>query len=221
MFNDLVIAAQQYFPKLQIKYKNNSFIMKALSIIMFFNKGFMSNYVNTFGSSIYYPSQQYIIDNPIDSEIVFLHELVHMYDVKNKGIVSYSLLYGFPQILFVFCLPLFFFSWKIALILSILFLLPLPAYFRMEFEKRAYLCSLYALSVYGKKNNLSDADVQNMLDLNKDSFCKQFNGPSYYYMWIFSSVKSDFDKGVNLIKAGKRPYDDAVFDMIDNLLSKT
>ncbi len=221
MFDNLVKAAQQYFPKLQIKYKNNSFIMKILSVIMFFNKGFMTTYVNTFGSSIYYPSQQYIIDNPIDSEIVLLHELVHMYDVKKKGTILYTLLYGFPQILILLCIPLFFFFWKIALAITILLLLPLPAYFRMNFEKRAYLCSLYALNCYSKKNNINNVDLQNIIDLNKDSFCKEFNSSSYYYMWIFNSIKNDFDKGANLIKAGMRPYNDPVFDMIDDLLSKT
>lgn len=219
--DSLVLNAQRYFPNLKIKYKDTSFWMKALSILLFFNKDFMSKFTNTFGSSIYYPSKQYVENNPIISEVTLLHELVHMHDFKKKGAILYSFLYGFPQILFIFFLPIFFFSWKIALVLCLISLLPLPAYFRMNFEKRGYLCSLYALNAFGKKLNISPADIQNTLDKNKEIFYKEFSSPSYYFMWAFSSLKSDFDKGVNKIKAGLRPYDDEVFDMIDDLLSKT
>jgi hypothetical protein len=220
-FDNLVNSAKVYFPNLQIKYKNESLFMKILSILLFFNPKFMTGYTNTFGNTVYFASRNYIIDNPVLCQTTLLHELVHMHDLKQKGSILYILQYGFPQILVLACLPLFFFFWKIALVLTILFLLPLPAYFRMQFEKRGYLCSLYCLNAFGKKYNMPLADIQNMLNINKQSFNDEFKSSAYYYMWMFNSINSDFDKGVNKIKAGLKPYDDDVFNMIDDLLSKT
>lgn len=216
--NTLIENAKKYFPDLQIKYKNQSFIMKILATLMFFNKGFMTHFTNTFGSTIYFPNESFTKD-PINFTSVFLHELVHVHDFKKHGSLLYSFLYGFPQILFLLCIPLFFFYWKIALILSIICLLPIPAYFRMVFEKRAYLCSLYVLNYLYKKYHLI-SDTQQMLNDDKEFYCQEFFGSSYYFMWPFKLLKYDFDKGLNRIKAGLRPYDDEVFDMIDDLLSK-
>lgn len=218
---DLVKFAQVYFPKLQIKYKDNSLFMKILGKLMFFNSSFMKTFTNTIGNTIYFPSQQYTIDNPVESNIILLHELVHMYDLKKKGNLFYSLLYMFPQCLVLLFLPLLFLSWKIALIGSLISLAPIPAYFRMQDEKRGYLCSMYTAHVYGKKYNFTDERLQKMLDSNKEQYVNEFYNSSYYFMWPFKSIKSDFDKAANRIKAGLKPFDDDVFKMIDDLLDKS
>jgi hypothetical protein len=215
-FDNLVSAAQQYFPSLQIKYKNQDSFMKFLGTLLFFTPGFMTTYTTTIGDTTYFPSTTFVQQQQVSSAVILMHELVHMYDEKRLTKVLFGFLYLFPQILAVICLPLIFLvSWKIFLPLFILFALPLPAYFRMYFEKRAYLASLYVLQALGTRLHFSPT-----LKTQETFFVSQFGGSYYYFMWPFSNIQSDFDQAVVAIKAGQRPYQDLVFDMLDVLITK-
>jgi hypothetical protein len=214
-FQDLVTAAQKYFPDLDIKYKDQSWLMKFLGKLLFFNKSFMTSYTTTIGSDVYFPSASFVKVRPVSAAIVLLHELIHVHDAHKYSKLVFYFLYLFPQILSILCLPLFLLSWKIALPLVILFALPIPAYFRMQFEKRAYLTSLYA--IYGLANRLS---FKPLLASQEQAFVKQFKDASYYFMWPFSGLQQEFDDAVNKIKAGQRPYEDPVFDILDDLITK-
>lgn len=211
-FEDLVTAAKQYFPDLSIKYKNQSSFMKFIGFLLFFNKGFMTDYTTTIGSTIYFPSAATLKVRPVSGSLVLLHELVHVHDAKKITKFLFGFLYLSPQIWALLCLPLFLFSWKIALILMLLFLCPIPAYFRMYFEKRAYLASLYALSLLSKRLNFPAT-----LATQEQSYLNHFKDSTYYFMWPFGNLKKDFDDGVAKIKAGQRPYEDPVFDIIEKL----
>ena len=111
----------------------------------------MTKYTTTIGSTIYFPNEKYIRTRPLSSITIFLHELVHIYDSKRLSNILYSFLYLLPISLLPFTLLLFIYSWKIALVLSILCLIPLPAYFRMYFERRAYMASLYVINALATK----------------------------------------------------------------------
>ena len=162
--DNLINNAKIYFPNLKVKYKEHSLFMKLLGYILFFNKRFMISYTTTIGNTIYFPSKKYIKTRPNSSITIFLHELVHIYDSKRFNKFIYSFLYLFPISLLLFSLPLFFFSWEIALILTIISLTPLPSYFRMYFERRAYMVSLYAIQKFSKIKNFTPN-----LDKSKDS----------------------------------------------------
>jgi hypothetical protein len=73
----LVSDAQKYFPKIQIKYKSESWLMKALSYLLFFKKDFMQDCM-TIGQTIYFPSQHFVKLHPVTSIVLFLYELVHI-----------------------------------------------------------------------------------------------------------------------------------------------
>lgn len=209
---NIIPAAQKYYPELQVKFKDESTFMKILGTLLFFNKDFMTNYSTTIGNTIYFPSKSYLTSRNFVNTVTFLHELVHIEDSKRIGKVLFALLYLFPQILIFLTIPLFFFNWWVALILAVIVLAPLPAYFRMKFEKRAYFTSLYVankLSVKYKFNPL--------LDENKDMFLQQFKNSSYYFMWIFPNLDKEFDQAVEKIKEGKRPFEDYVFNILDEL----
>jgi len=212
----LISAAQVRFPNLKVKYKDGSNFMKLLGYILFFNKRFMTGYTTTIGSTIYFPSEKFIKARPISSMTIFLHELVHIYDSKRFNVFLYSFLYLFPISLLLIALPLFIFSWKIALILTIISLTPLPSYFRMYFERRAYMVSLYAIRKLSEKMNFNPS-----LDKSKDSFISEFKSSSYYFMWVFPNINTEFNEAVAKIRSGQRPYEDPVFDIIDDLLDKT
>lgn len=215
-FQDLTTAAQSYFPDLQIKYKDQSTLMKILGTILFFTPGFKTDYITTIGDTSYFPTASWITTRPISSAVVLLHELVHMYDEKRLSKLFFGFLYLLPQVLALVFLPLIFLlSWKIFLPLFILFLAPIPAYFRMYFEKRAYFASLYCLQKLGTRLNFNPT-----LKTQEAFFITQFQNSSYYFMWPFGNIQSEFDQAVVAISAGQRPYQDPVFDMLDVLVTK-
>lgn len=84
----------------------------------------------------------------------------------------------------------------------------------MYFEKRAYMTSLYSLNALGKRMNFDPK-----LDTQCQSFLGQFKDSAYYFMWPFSNLDKEFDDAVVKIKAGQRPFEDSVFDTLDELIT--
>lgn len=216
-FQDLVTAAQKYFPSLQVKYKENSKLMKLLGTLLVFNKGFMTDYTTSIGRTIYIPNQNYVRFRPVSGAVVFLHDIVHLHDQKKMGTMWFQFLYMFPQILSVPVLLLFLFlSWKIVLPLLLLSLLPIPSYFRMKLERRAYLSSIYVIFKLSQRLNFKPH-----LDSQCKHFSKYFFDSSYYFMWPFKArIINDFNEAVKAIQDGKRPYEDPIFDILDDLITK-
>lgn len=210
-FRNVVSTAYNYFPNLQIKYKNNSKLMKFFGKILFFNSKFISCYTTTINYKVYYPNPTFVKTRPISASIILLHEIVHMYDYKRLGKWWFIFSYLFPQILSFLLIPLLVIGWKIALC-SLIFLLPLPAVFRMYYEKRAYLASLYIMNILGKRLNFDP-----MLQKQKEYFISQFSSSYYYFMWVLPGLKKDFDLALDRIMVGHRPYEDPVFDILDEL----
>ena len=214
-FQDVVDTAQKYFPGLQIKYKNRSTFMKTLGFLFFFNKWFMTN-CTVLNNTIYIPTENYIKSHPVSTAVVFMHELVHLYDQKRIGGIWFYLGYIFPQILILPALLFFLASWKIALPVILLLSLPIPAYFRMHFEKRAYISSIYIIQKLSERLNFNPK-----LNIQNDFFISCFINSSYYFMWPFgNAITSQFNGAVQLVQSGQRPYQDAVFDMLDDLVTK-
>lgn len=210
-FISIYKKAKRIFPNMSIKYKESSTFMKILSYLLFFNKSFMTKYITTIGNTIYFPNKDYLNNNKIQSSIILLHELMHIYDSMYYGKYAFAFLYLFPQILFLLFIPLLFVSWKIALV-SLIFLLPLPAYFRMYFEKRAYMVSLYVAYKLSKKY-----DYEFDFESYKKNILSQFTSSNYYFMWIFS-LEKEFDDAILKIKNNERPFDNKFFNLIDLMI---
>lgn len=190
--------------------------MKFLGFLLFFNKSFMTDYTTTIGNTVYIPTENYIKLRPISGAVVFLHELVHLYDHKKIGSFWFQLSYMMPQIFALPALLLFLISWKLALPVVIFFLLPIPSYFRMKYERRAYYSSIYCLKKLGDRLNFDPR-----LDTQNSYFAEYFVDSSYYFMWPFKSIiDDDFTAATQLILQGKRPFEDPVFDMLDDLVTK-
>lgn len=215
MFKQIVIdTVTKYFPQVKIGYKDQSTLLKFLGILLFFNPSFMVSETTTIGDTIYYPNINYINVHPATSFIILMHELIHVKDAQKITKPFFSFLYMLPQILFLPALLLFLISWKIAVPVILLFLLPLPAYFRMVFEKRAYMASLYTMNKLNVKSNYN-------ININdqKILFVQQFKNGTYYFAWLFSGVSDEFDVATQKILQGERPYDDPVFDILDEIIS--
>lgn len=215
-FQELVNAAKGYFPKLKIKYKDQSWVMRLISKLLIFNNGFMTQYTTTVGDTIYFPSEKFIRCHPVSSSVVLLHELVHLHDQKRIGRIPFTLSYLFPQILVPICLLLFsLITWKVMLPLTLICMLPVPAPFRTYWERRAYLSSFYTLQILGNRMKFNPH-----LRTQENIFLRYFHGSSYYYMWPFHDIDKAFDKAREDAALGKRPFEDPVFDMIEDLASK-
>ena len=210
----LLNKAKEFFPDLNVKYKNETVFMENLGKVLFFNKDFMTKYTTTLGSDIYFPDRKFEQLHPITANVVFLHELVHVHDAKKISKQFFSFLYLFPQCLSLIFLPLMLLSWKIFLPLFILSLLPLPAFFRMYLEKRAYLVSLYSVYQLSIKKNFTVS-----LEDSAASYLKSFKDSGYYFMWVFKNLDKEFANAIIKIKSGQKPYEDEVFLMIDELLA--
>lgn len=121
---------------LQVAYKDNSWLMKVLAKILFFNKGFMTKFTTTLGSTVYFPSEEYVSENPRRAVSILMHEAVHVHDSKKLTPVPFSLLYLSPQILALGALSAFWVGW--GALLCLLFLAPIPSPGRAWLEARAY-----------------------------------------------------------------------------------
>jgi len=158
---------------LKISFKDESRLMRVLGKLLFFNSSFMTTYSTTIGKTVYFPSKKWLSEDPDRAARVLAHEIVHLADAKRFGFGGFlfSALYLAPQIFALLALLSIWFSgWWL---LSLLFLLPWPAYYRMFFEMRGYAMSdAVAYKRYG--------DV-----LSNDFLSKQFMTSSYYFMWPF------------------------------------
>jgi hypothetical protein len=207
-FNDLVIKAQTYFPNLQVKFKDQSTLMKVIGKICFFNPAFMTSFVTTIGNTIYMPNYAYTQTQA--GTDVFIHEVVHLYDQKRFSFL-YTLAYALPQLLFLPSLLLFLISYKLAIPVSLFFLLPIPAPWRTYFEKRAYSVQLYVYKqMWG--NSLDE------LYTAADDLNKFFTGSTYYFMWPFSEDSSLRSVAAN-VSVGNDPMNDpALMIIVDALI---
>jgi hypothetical protein len=158
-FNDLTQAAAQYFPKSRVKYKDHSFFMKFFGNLLFFKKGFMTDYPTTLCSSIYFPNQHFVKVHPITSSVLFLHELIHLHSSKKKA-----------------CLSSLYVIWKLSQ--------------RLHFTPH--------------------------LEIEIKNFIQQLHRP-----WLPASLLNKrFQEALCKIRRGKRPYSDAIFDVLDDLINK-
>jgi hypothetical protein len=155
--------------KIHIIPKDKSLFMRILSKLIFFNKKFMTKFITTIGETIYLSTG--FNDLPETSRVItLLHEYVHINQKRKDKL--FSLKYLFPQSLIILSFAAFLCP---PMALFMLFLLPIPAYFRMKYEAEAYGLSLFLF----KKSGIYH------MDFEFEHCIKQFTGPNYYFMWPF------------------------------------
>lgn len=160
--------------KIKFKTKENKpqgWLNKLISVVLFFNKDYLTKYTTVIGKTIWFPSEEYYRElydkRPASLLATLLHERRHIEQSEENNVVVHSLLYLFPQILALGALAAPLSPW---FLLSLVFLLPLPSPYRVWAEKQGYRITtavMYWASGYPP---------------NTYSFAKQFAGPGYYYM---------------------------------------
>ncbi len=171
------------YSNFNIKYKNESLFMKFISVLLFFNKDFMTKYITTIGKTIYFPSEEFVVTNPRTSINILAHELVHVTQAEKYGSVIFGLLYLFPQCLALLTLLVPFSLWFLCFLI---FLLPFPAPWRAYFEIGGYTMSLFVMNLRLQLNNSSPDYIAEALKTEASNIDrKHFKGSAYWFMWPF------------------------------------
>lgn len=201
---------QESEPSLKYKFKNESLLMKILGFILFFNKPFMTHYVTTIGSTIYFPKD--FFSKPDNAVLpVIAHEFRHVKDSKKYKII-YELGYLFPiSLIIIFPFLILLSLWALLLLLC---LLPFPSPGRMFFELRGYTMSLFAANECMKEYLPQDSPIirENLLMLS-ERYNEQFTTANYYFMWPFG-VLPKLNRNVEKIIDGTIKNDDVIYTKI-------
>ena len=196
---------QELGPKFEIRYKDESLLMKILGLLAFFNKGFMTDFTTAWGRKVYFPNRKFVEENPTRAAKILAHEYVHIYD-GYQGHVRYSILYAAPQgfaLVFLVSFIVLLCTMGVAhwlpwahCALGLLCASPLPAYWRARYEARGYVMSMACnLWRYGGV----EEDTLKWIE-------DQFTGWGYYKMWPFKSeVRRWLVDGLDMLQGRSDP----------------
>jgi hypothetical protein len=170
----------KHAPDAKILKKSESVLMKMIGLILKpFNPRFMSTYITTIGKTIYVPDG-FLQDEEARCLGILAHETQHIIDYQ-KNPVWFSLSYLFPQCLaalsvfglFGFLNPLMF-----LFLLALVFLAPLPAPFRYQWELNGYRVSILLGRVLHRYS-------PSEMDQVRERIKKEMTSGSYYFAWPF------------------------------------
>jgi hypothetical protein len=137
--------AAQKMPGFKVAYKDESWFMKLLGVLTKpFCPDYMTNYITTFWTTVYYPTRTSVVENYGGAWKVMAHELTHGMDWTHQPI-RFIFGYGFPQILAPLALLAVGAFWNLWWLLALLFLValaPWPSPGRTKWELRGYTMSM-------------------------------------------------------------------------------
>lgn len=188
-----------------IEFKNHSLLMSIICKILFFTN--FKNFTTTIFRKIYFPNKQFLFTVE-QALITTAHEFKHVVDMKKNIFIHAA--YLLPQLL-VLLLPLVFINWMFVFV--ILFLAPLPAYWRMKLELDAYKISLFTYNELLLERGKSQADRLFFLREQAERINKHFTGFNYYLMWPWG-VEEKLNTAVDSIVSEKIIEKDDIYGVI-------
>jgi hypothetical protein len=217
-YKEIVSLATQMFPKFKIKYKDQDLWMKTLGILTKpFCPEFMTNYVTTWGYTVYFPSEKFITDNYTMAWKILCHELVHLTDYKNDPVGS-TFSYICPQVYAVFAFGAvfsFLFPPASIFLLALLALGPWPSHGRAFIEMRAYKMTM-AIN-YWRYGSVSETTKSWLID-------KVLLGWNYYRMCqsrdVAENLVAQAEKEIvdgSLIQDDRAPPFKTIYDLLKRL----
>lgn len=232
-FNKLKETLSNNLEGFEVKIKDESTLMKIISYVLFFNKAFLTGFVTTIGRTVYWPRKRLEESNQSSSIITLTHEYQHAKDAQKRTSFLFSLLYLFPLILALpgvllvlsslVWIPLMAFGviawswWLLPLLLTVIFLAPLPAPWRKHYELKGYIMGLFATNEILKERGMETKNRIEILQSQANSQNKQFTGPAYYFMWPFG-VEDDLHEAVEDIISEKILEKDDIYPEIAKAL---
>lgn len=174
-YEALCAKIAETIPGFEIKYKTDSKLQKVIgTAISFFNPRYLTTVTTTASPVVWFPSKEYVENDYQKAFNTLAHEFVHLCDQSGrKGL--FNCLYLFPQVLSLVGLaglaglwytPLY---WLLALLLLAA---PLPAPWRVRYERRAYTMSM-AVQLW--RYGYMPASL-------KEGVAAKFYGSAYYWM---------------------------------------
>jgi len=212
LFGALASVIRGRVAKFKIKYKNESLFQKIIGRILFFNSEYMSKYTTTIGTTVYFPSREFVEKDRFRAFSVLAHEYVHVLDYR-KSPFMFVFLYLFPQVLSLFSLlsllSLFYSNLWLLSLFSFVFLLPLNSASRLALELRGYAMTL-AVDIWrhGVASESLKAHIRNVC-------C----GRQYYRMcddrYRIDRILGDIEKSILNIDIIGVPVSDTIFASSD------
>lgn len=192
---EFVEGAQRFCKGFRVRMKEDSWWMRMIGRLMFWNDGFMDCLTRS-GRTVYLPKGAVDIGS-------MGHELRHAVDGFRNTNLLVGIVYYFPQWIGLLSLLSLVAIWGgggwLWWLVCLVCLLPIPSPGRMMMERRGYLVSLLVVYwKYGREIALSKVDE--VLDL--------LSGKEYYWAWPFrSGLRSWFEMS---LPAGSEYPDDEV-----------
>jgi hypothetical protein len=171
----------------------------------------MTNFVSTIGSTIYFPSKDFVKNNDQSSIILLAHELVHVKQANKYGKILFGLLYLFPQCLVILALLAPFSIW---FLLFLVCAAPLPAPFRTYFEIDAYAMSLFVSNSQLKFLKNQPSKIAELLSADATKIdTKYFKSSAYWFMWPLG-VSGKLENKIKDIQDDVISGTDAIYDCV-------
>ncbi len=93
-YDTLLSVVKAEFSSFKVVYKTDSWLMRAIAFLLFFNKGFTTSFVTTIGNTMYVPTKWSEWPDLL-KERILRHERVHLRQQVRYGFLLYSFLYLF------------------------------------------------------------------------------------------------------------------------------
>lgn len=181
----------------KLKVKEESSLMRFLNFFLKrINKNFMSGYVTTIGSTVYFPAHRFL--DPKGMWPTLAHEAYHVWRGKKLTFLLHAFLYLFPltliPLILLSLLAIWFSNFWLLNLLWLLCAAPLPAYFRMKEEMEAYIMTMACHWWYGR--SISDGLIAHI--------ASKFLKSDYYWMYPFKkAIYKHLERERALIQEGK------------------
>lgn len=138
----LIEVIRADIPGFRIAFKDESWVMRALGVLLFFTPRFMTHFTTTIGRTVYVPTRAWLASHPDAAFRVLAHEYVHLWDAAKQGRLRWQATYLLPQLFALGALPsilaIWFggrWLWCLAYLLA---LAPWPSPWRARRELRGY-----------------------------------------------------------------------------------
>ena len=192
----LEFACKQTVRGFKIRFKNESRWQKLLGFLMFWNRGYMTDYISTFFPTVWWPSRPHYSQDAWSTFKVLAHEWVHLLD-GGKHRVWFGFSYISVQVwcvISVFALlSLWFGPWFLFFLAGLLFLAPWPSPWRVKWEVRGYTMGM-AIN-YWKHGSIKES--------TKDWIVETLTGSGYYFpAWSKLRLWKKLDKAAQQIESG-------------------
>lgn len=170
-----------------VSFKNESRLMRAIGFVMFFNPGFMTHYITTIGTTVYFPKRA-DVDRAVPPWQTLAHEGIHAGDYKH-GRTRFVARYLFPQIMFPLALTavaaIWLGPWALLSLVMLAAAAPWPSPGRTALERRGYMMTAMCDAIARGEAYVRTAEYQAYLQ-------RHYTGPDYYYMCRDSEAVARF-----------------------------